>query len=404
MHVDMDAFYASVEVRRRPELRGVPLVVAGLGPRGVVLSATYDVRALGVHAGQATSRARRLAPDALFLAPEHEEYARVSGGVMEVLRSITPRVEPLSLDEAFLDLAGAGRRLGSPEDIGEGIRARVFDEQGITCSVGIADNKFTAKLAGALAKPDGLRVIRPEEVVDFLHPLPVSRLWGVGERTNGLLTDLGLVTIGDVAHTPVDTLGRALGQAAGRNLHELAWGRDPRPVVPWEPERSIGAERTFPTDVDDPIAIRRVLLDLAHHTATRLRRAGTAGRTVTIKIRFADFTTLTRSRTLREHTDVGHEIYAIACALHTALGLERARLRLVGIRVEGLSAGVHARQLALGERVVGHREAERAADAVRRRFGTSALTAATLLNPRPLSPRAPGTPGPTGNAPAHAHR
>ncbi|MYW01341.1 DNA polymerase IV [Streptomyces sp. SID3343] len=388
MHVDMDAFYASVEIRRNPELRGRPLVVAGLGPRGVVLSATYDVRALGVHAGQATSRARRLAPHAIFLGPRYDDYTRVSGGVMEILRSITPRVEPLSLDEAFLDLAGATRRLGPPTAIGERIRARVHREQGVTCSVGIADNKFTAKLAGALAKPDGLRVVRPEEVVGFLHPLPVDRLWGVGERTNGVLTGLGLRTIGDVAHTSVDTLGRALGQAAGRNLHELAWGRDPRPVIPWEPERSIGAEETFPTDVDDPDVIRRTLLDLAHRTGTRLRRAKAAGRTVTVKIRFADFTTLTRSKTLREATDVGHEIYGVACVLHGSLGLERARLRLVGIRVEGLVSGAYPRQLALGERALGHREAERAADAVRRRFGNSALVAATLLGrDAPRGPR-----------------
>ncbi|MET7300076.1 DNA polymerase IV [Embleya sp. NPDC005575] len=385
MHVDMDAFYASVEIRRNPELWNTPLVVAGQGPRGVVLSATYDVRALGVHAGQATSRARRLAPHAVFLSPDHDDYGLVSGGVMEVLRSITPRVEPLSLDEAFLDLAGVTRRLGPPEAVGENIRARILDEQGITCSVGIADNKFTAKLAGALAKPDGLSVIRPEEVVDFLHPLPVDRLWGVGERTGALLTDLGLATIGDVAHTSVETLSRALGPAAGRGLHELAWGRDRRPVIPWEPERSIGAEETFPTDVDDPDVIRRTLLDLAHRTATRLRRAKAAGRTVTIKIRFADFSTLTRSKTLREATDVGHEIYGVACVLHGALGLERARLRLVGIRVEGLVGGAHPRQLALGERVLGRREAERAADAVRGRFGDAALTSATLLTPGPRS-------------------
>ncbi|MYS87036.1 DNA polymerase IV [Embleya scabrispora] len=385
MHVDMDAFYASVEIRRNPELRNTPLVVAGQGPRGVVLSATYDVRALGVHAGQATSRARRLAPHAVFLSPDHDDYGLVSGGVMEVLRSITPRVEPLSLDEAFLDLTGVTRRLGPPEAVGENVRARILDEQGITCSVGIADNKFTAKLAGALAKPDGLSVVRPEEVVDFLHPLPVDRLWGVGERTGALLTDLGLTTIGDVAHTSVETLSRALGPAAGRGLHELAWGRDPRPVIPWEPERSIGAEETFPTDVDDPDVIRRTLLDLAHRTATRLRRAKAAGRTVTIKIRFADFSTLTRSKTLREATDVGHEIYGVACVLHGALGLERARLRLVGIRAEGLVGGAYPRQLALGERVLGRREAERAADAVRGRFGDAALTSATLLTPGPRS-------------------
>lgn len=394
MHVDMDAFYASVEIRRRPELRGKPVVVGALGPRGVVLSATHDVRPYGVRAGQPVGRARRLCPQAVFLPPDHDEYATVSANVMEVFRAVTPVVEPLSLDEAFLDLSGSLRRLGGdPAHIGEQIRARVADEQGITCSVGIASTKFVAKLAGATAKPDGLRVVPDDEVLEFLHPLPVDRLWGVGERTEAALTRLGLHTVGDIAHTPAATLCRALGQAAGRHLHALAWGRDERPVVPSEPERSIGTEETFPADVDDPAAVRRTLLRLAGRTGARLRAAGLAGRTVTLKVRFSDFTTLTRSKTLRDATDVGRDIYATACALHAGLGLERARLRLVGVRVEHLVPGDRPRQMVLGERAHGWSEVERAADAVRDRFGGRALAPASLLaDPgRDGRPRGPGT-------------
>ncbi|WTW94443.1 DNA polymerase IV [Streptomycetaceae bacterium NBC_01309] len=390
MHVDMDAFYASVEIRRRPELVGRPVVVGALGARGVVLSATHDVRAYGVYAGQPVGRARRLCPQAVYLPPDHDEYARVSDNVMAMLRSLTPTVEPLSLDEAFLDLGGSLRRLGGdPVRIGEMIRARIADEQGITCSVGVASTKFVAKLAGATVKPDGLRVVRDHEAVAFLHPLPVSRLWGVGERTEAVLTRLGLHTVGDIAHTPRATLCRALGQAAGRTLHALAWGRDERPVVPSEPERSMGHEETFPADVDDPEVVRRALLRLATRTGARLRAAGLAGRTVSIKVRFSDFTTLTRSKTLREATDVGREIYTTACALHAGLGLERARLRLVGVRMEHLVDGDRPRQMVLGERARGWAEIERAADAVRDRFGGQALAPASLLGGS--SGRPPGT-------------
>lgn len=211
LHVDMDAFYASVELLRRPDLVGTPVVVGG-GERGVVLSATYEARRFGVHAAMPMSRARRLCPTATVLAPHHEDYARVSAGVMEVFRSVTPVVEPLSLDEAFLDVSGAVRRLGSPARIGQVLRDRVADEQGITCSVGVASTKFVAKLASGAAKPDGLLVVPHARTVPFLHSLPVGALWGVGERTEEALARLGLRTVADVAHTPVATLVRGLGK------------------------------------------------------------------------------------------------------------------------------------------------------------------------------------------------
>ena len=393
LHIDMDAFYASVELIDRPELRGTPVIVGG-GSRSVVLSATYEARAYGVHSAMPMTRARRLCPQATVVAPSHARYSAVSAGVMEIFRSVTPLVEPLSLDEAFLDVAGAIRRLGRPAEIGQLLRDRVADEQGITCSVGVATTKFVAKLASTRSKPDGLLVVPASGVVSFLHPLPVGALWGVGEKTEKELTRLGLHTVGDIAHTPAQTLVRALGKASGSHLHALSWGRDERRVVAHEPDKSIGAEETFARDVDDPDVVRRELLRLAERTAGRLREAGVAGRTVSVKIRFADFTTLTRAKTLPEATDVAAVIYATARGLYETLGLDRARLRLVGIRIEGLVASETApRQLQLGERTHGRREAEQAADRAGRRFGSGVVKPARLVGEsRSNSSRSPESP------------
>jgi DNA polymerase-4 len=381
LHVDMDAFYASVEVRRQPELRGRPVIVGGGGSRGVVTSASYEARSYGVHSAMPMLRARRLCPQAAVVPPDFDAYQQASAGVMAVFRHVTPLVEPISLDEAFLDVSGAVRRLGPPRQIAELIRARIEDEQQLTCSVGVAPSKFVAKLASAHCKPDGLLVVPRDEVVRFLHPLPVAALWGVGERTEEALTRLGLHTVGDLAQTPVTTLQRALGPAVGGHLGALAWGRDERPVVPHEPDKSIGAEETFPRDVDDPAVIHRELLRLAERTAARLRAAGQVGRTVSIKVRFADFTTITRARTLHSATDVGQTIYLTARTLFDALGLQRARLRLVGVRVEGLcDAQTQPEQLVLGAPPQGWREAEQAIDRAVRRFGRGAVQPAALIN------------------------
>lgn len=383
LHVDMDAFYASVELVTRPELRGKPVMVGG-GQRGVVLSATYEARAMGVHSAMPMSRARRVAPDAIVIEPHHERYAEVSAGVMAIFSSITPLVEPLSLDEAFLNVSGALRRLGSPTSIAELIRARVYDEQRITCSVGVAPTKFIAKLASTQAKPDGLLVVPADQVVAFLHPLPVASLWGVGERTEERLVSLGLRTVGDIAHTPVDTLVRALGQASGQRLHDLAWGRDDRAVVPDAAEKSIGNEETFARDIDDPEVIAREILRLAQKVAARARRHGIRGRTVVLKVRFADFTTLTRSRTLDTPTDVGQVIYDTAVDLYAALRLQRARIRLVGVRLEGLvDLEGSSEQLLFDDGVtaspVDRRAAEVAADRLRDRYGHDVVRPARLM-------------------------
>jgi DNA polymerase-4 len=390
LHVDMDAFYASVAVRGRPELADVPVIVGG-GSRGVVLSANYLARRSGVRSALPMTRARRMCPDAVVVAPDFETFSTVSSSVMENFRRITPLVEVLSLDEAFLDVRGSTRRLGSPVEIAERLRATIHDEQGVTCSVGLAASMTMAKLASRWAKPDGVFVCPPSAVTTMLHPLDVGELYGVGEKTRELLHRLGLVTVGDLAHTPVRTLQRAVGDHLGRHLHDLAWGVDDRQVVArtsggyfgilgGDPDKSMGANETFGHDTDDRAVIVRELLRLTDRVTTRMRVAGVAGRTVTLTVRFADFTTITRSRTLPEATDVTQEVYRQAVRSYDALGLQRARIRLVGVRVEGLvpRERVH-RQLVLGERDRGWPEADRAADRVVRRFGAGTVRPASLL-------------------------
>lgn len=381
LHVDMDAFYASASLLSRPELRGRPVIIGG-GTRGVVLSATYEARQFGVASAMPMARARRLCPRAVVIAPDHGLYARISQAVMAVFHDVTPLVEPLSLDEAFLDVAGAVRRLGSPAAIGQQLRDTIADEQGITASVGVAATKFVAKLASGLAKPDGLVVVPEAEAVAFVQQLPVGALWGVGERTEEALLRLGLHTVADIAHTPQQTLRRALGEV-GAQLHDLSWARDPRRVTVQRREKSVGSDETFSYDIDDPEEIRRRLLRLSERTAARARAQGMMGRTVTIRVRFADFTTITRSRTLRGPTDVSRDIYATAVGLFDALGLQRVRIRLVGVRLEGLQDATTAPvQGFLDEPAHGWRDADRAIDRASARFGAGAVLPAALVERR----------------------
>src|SRR5256714_6160921 len=300
------------------------------------------------------------------------------------------------MDEAFLDVSGAQRLLGRPAEIAGLIRRRVREEQALPCSVGVAPTKFVAKLASARAKPDGLVVVPATRVLDYLHPLPVEALWGVGERSAEVLRRLGLTTVRDLAQAPAGVLRAALGEAAAAHLHELAWGRDPRAVSPEHVEKSIGAETTFDVDVDDLDLLRRTFLALAGKAAARLRQAGQVGRTISIKVRLADFRTLNRSRPLGGPTDVTREIFETAWALYEALR-PGDRLRRVGVRIEGLlEAGRAPRQLALGARERGWSEAERAADAAVARFGAAAVRPASLLGPAGQLPGAEwcGAPGP----------
>ncbi|XVU27377.1 DNA polymerase IV [Actinoplanes sp. CA-054009] len=379
LHVDMDAFFASVAVRADPSLRGKPVVVGGVGPRGVVSSASYEARKYGVRSAMPTARARLLCPRAIFLPVDGAAIGEASRAVMAIFRDVTPLVEPLSSDEAFLDVAGAQRLLGRPVEIAQLIRRRMLEEQRLTCSVGVASTKFVAKLGSTRAKPDGVVVVPHELVLDFLHPLPVDALWGVGERAAETLRRLGLTTVGEIARAPVGMLRGALGDAAATHLHELAWGRDPRRVTPEREEKSIGAEMTFDTDVADPLLIRRSLLALSEKVGARLRAGGYVGRTIAIKVRLADFRTVNRSRTVPTSTDVAREIFETVWNLFTALGA-RDHIRLVGVRVEGLTAAATtSRQLSLGEPERGWREAEAATDAVIARFGRASVGPASLL-------------------------
>ena len=378
MHVDMDAFYVSVELRRHPELRGRPVVVGGY-PRGVVLSASYEARALGIRSGMSSAHALRQAPHLAFLPPTFDDYTAISKAIVAVFSTFTSVVEAVSIDEAFLDVTGAVRMFGSAAEIGEIIRAVVSDEQRITCSVGIGPTKFVAKVASRAAKPDGLLEVAPDGVTDFLHPMPVEAMWGVGRSTTEKLNRIGVFTVGDLATTPRDSLQRAFGPHAGAMLHHLAWGRDSRPVVIRPVERSIGHQETLGRDTDSPEVVRREILRMADRVARRMRKAQVLGRTVGLSIRFADFTELTRSAQAPSPTDVAAEIYAVAVAMYERLGIDRARIRRVGVRVEGLvDAGRAERQPQLTDPARGWREAEQATDVAVGRFGPEAVRRASL--------------------------
>jgi len=356
------------------------VVVAGAGPRSVVLSANYPARRFGVRSAMPAARARRLCPHAVFLPPTFRCYAEVSRGVMDLFRSITPLVEPLSLDEAFLDVGGALRRLrATPGEIGQQIRRQVFADHGISCSVGVASTKFVAKLASGMAKPDGMLVVPRAEVLDFLHPLPVSALFGVGRRTAEQLARIGLATVADVAAMPLARLRRGIGAAVAEHLHTLAQGHDPRPVVPDAAEKSVGAEQTFDVDHHDRELLRRELLRVAQKTAAALRARGLRGRTVSIKVRFADFGTITRSRTLPVPTDLTQEIFHTARRLFDEQ-VPPGAVRLLGVRVEQLSGQQGSgEQLSLDDSQSGWRDAELAADRARSLFGSAAVRPASLL-------------------------
>lgn len=385
LHVDMDAFYASVEVVKDPTLAGKPVVVGGQGTRGVVTSASYEARAFGVTSAMPIVTARRLCPQAIYLPNDFHAYMDLSAKIREVFLSFTPLVEPLSLDEAFLDVAGSVKLFGDPTAIGRLVK-QAISPLGLTCTVGVAPNKFLAKLASTRAKPDGLLTIESHEVMAWLEPLPVHALWGVGEQTADVLKRLGLRTVGDVARLSRRTLERAVGDSLGSHLHALANGRDERRVTPHEPAKSVGSENTYEQDLDDPDDLLREILRLADRTATRLRTRGLCGRTVTLKVRFSNFKTITRSRTLEEAVDTAAEIYEIARDLYLKLDPDRPRVRLLGVAVTGLAPGPPKRQLDLLGSVASRParpkwdEASRAMDDIRDRFGDKAVGPATLLD------------------------
>lgn len=336
LHVDMDAFFASVEIRRRPELRGRPVIVGG-SARGVVCAASYEARRYGVFSAMPMSIALRRCPRAVVLPVDREAYVEASRAVMAILGDVTDQVEPLSLDEAFLDVGAAAPLLGRPADIARLIRARVFEEQRLTCSVGIAPSKFVAKVASARCKPDGMLVVPVDGVLDFVHPLPVTALWGVGPSTAERLYRLGLRTVGDVAQTPVDVLARAVGTGSADHLFALANGIDRRAVVRDQVEKSVSSDRTFDTDLCTEPEVHRELLRLSEEVGGRLRARGLVARTVGIKVRFADFRTVSRVRTVAEPADLAAALYPESLALYAGLNLDRPRIRLLGVKAEGLA-------------------------------------------------------------------
>jgi len=381
LHVDMDAFFAAVELLDHPEARGKPAIVGHPGPRSVVTSATYEARRFGVRSAMPVAQALRLCPQAIILPPHMHKYREYSQKVMQIFSEITPLVEPLSIDEAFLDVAGARRLLGSPRRIAELIRMRVFAETGLTCSVGAASTKFMAKLASGRAKPDGLLVIPESETIAYLRPLPVGALWGVGASTQASLERMGLRTVADLADTPLPVLQKAVGDASGRKLHELANGRDARTVTLESREKSVGHEMTFETDVADPDRLRRELLRLSNQVGARLRAGGLVGRTVALKLRFSDFRTIARSRTLAESTNVARRIFEEVWQVYESLGLDGTPIRLIGVRMEQLSESGGDR-VALWDPDEEWRETERTLDAVSARFGRGAIGPASLVKPQ----------------------
>ena len=382
LHVDMDAFYASVEVAKDPGLRGKPLVVGGIGGRGVVTSASYEARAFGVTSAMPIVRARRLCPQAIYLSNDFASYMTYSERIREVFLSFSPLVEPLSLDEAFIDVSGSVKLFGAPIEIGRQIKQAIRD-LGLTCTVGVAPNKFVAKLASNAGKPDGLLLVPAGGLLDFLHPLPVEALWGVGAQTGEQLRRLGLRTVGDLAALSRRTLERAVGNALGAHLHELANGHDDRTVIPLEVAKSVGSEETFAHDLDSTEEVLRETLRLSDRTAGRLRAKGLCGRTITLKVRFANFKTITRSKTLPEAVETAAGIYDVAKALYLKLDPDRPRIRLLGVSVTGLVEGRAQHQLGLLDEAAarpGWSEATTAIDSIRTRFGDSAVGPATLLD------------------------
>ena len=407
LHVDLDAFFAAVEQRDRPDLRGRPVIVGG-DPRGrgVVSAASYEARRFGVHSAMSLREALRRCPDGVFLPVDGRRYQSASRDVMAVLRRFTPAVEPISIDEAFLDVTGSHALFGDGPTIARLVKDAVRDEVGLTASVGVATTKLVAKIASDLRKPDGLVVVAPGEEAAFLAPLPIGRLWGVGEKTATVLADYGVRTIGDLADLPPDVVIRRFGKH-GASLVERARGVDADPVHEGDPAKSIGHEHTFDADTSDPEVIERTLLAMSDGVAGRLRSAGVRASTIAVKIRDSSFRTITRQRTLVEPTDLTEPIF------RAAVELARPEVRGIRVRLLGVTASHLGEREQLGMFVEDdprRRAAIEAADRLRRRYGTDAVTRARLVgaglpapferDPRnPLDRRARGMPVEDGASP-----
>jgi DNA polymerase-4 len=376
LHVDMDAFYASVEVLDDPSLAGRPIIIGAPEGRSVVSSASYEARRFGVRSAMPVSQALRLCPTAIVVPPHFDRYLDLSAQVMRVFQEFTPLVEPLSIDEAFLDVRGARRLWGSPGTIARSLRARVLEKTGLTCSVGVAATKHVAKMASTISKPDGLLIVSAAQTLDFLAPRSVRAMWGVGPKTAETLEGRGIRTILDVREAPGDVLTRAVGPAMAERLAQLSRGLDAREVSTTRIEKSIGHEETFATDVTDATLLHSELLRLSDRVARRLREGGFEAATVAVKVRFHDFTTLTRSRTLPEPTDVGQRLGDAARDLFDALD-RRDPVRLIGVRAENLRAAAHG--LSLWDEDEERRRLEGTLDDALARFGRNAVVRGSLV-------------------------
>lgn len=377
LHIDMDAFFAAVEQRDHEAYRGRPLIVGGMGPRGVVSTASYEARAFGVHSAMSMAEARRRCPDAIFLPGDFPRYRAVSKEIFQILSRFSPLIEPLSIDEGFLDLTGMeGLMPNGLRSYGQALKDAIRGETGLIASVGIAPNKFLAKLASDLEKPDGLTIIRKEDIPRLVWPLPAKRIWGVGEKTNGRLAVFGYRTIGEIARADLKKLTREVGERLARHLHDLANGRDDRPVEPVRKVQSIGREITFPKDLRSPHEAKEALLKLAGEVGWRLRRAGQRAHTVQLKLRLGDFSTFTRQRTFDVPLCYDEDLYEAACALFDAMKRPPGGIRLLGISGSGFD---EAGELSLFDDSQKKERLYTAIDTLRQRYGENVLTRAPLL-------------------------
>ncbi|MFQ6091687.1 MAG: DNA polymerase IV [bacterium] len=380
IHVDLDAFFASVEQLDDPRLRGKPVVV-GADPkkgRGVVSAASYEAREFGVHSAMPISRACRLCPQAAYRPVRMQRYKEISDRIMALFTEYTPLVEQVSVDEAFMDVTGCDRLFGSAEEIGWEIKRRIREDEGLTISVGIAPNKYLAKMASELGKPDGFVLVRPGEERDFLAELPVERLWGVGAKTSRRLREAGIMVIGQLASYPPGSLEKKMGKV-GRHLWDLANGIDESPVLPWDEVKSISHELTFDRDIEDRELMSTTLLDLSERVGRRARLKGVKGRTVTLKIRFADFSTFTRNRTLSDGTNLTESIYQAAFGLFQAFNLSGRKVRLLGVGLSQLDRN-QEEQMDLFQDEMGKREKIAASvDKIKDKYGNDVVKRAALL-------------------------
>ena len=382
IHLDMDAFYPAVEVLDKPDLKGKPVIVGGSKERGVVSSASYEARKFGVHSAQPMATAMRLCPDGIVLPVRMARYQEVSEQVFEIFHIFTPLVEPLSIDEAFLDVTGSTRLFGSPIEIAKNIKQKVHEITGLTISAGVAPSKFVAKVASDMDKPDGLTVVPAGRVMEFLDPLPIKKMWGVGQVTQRALSRLSIHTFRDLRQVAVEVLEKKLGKH-GRHMHQLSMGMDEREVVPFHDVKSIGHEDTFSKDILDRKLAKRELLSLANRVARRMRRNGLEGRTITLKVKYHDFKKITRSVTLDNYTNDSANIYANICILLEKTAVGKKPARLLGISVSNLADTGSGRQLSLfnsNESNEKRRELNKTADSIFKKFGNKGIRPGSLID------------------------